>query len=219
MSDEWRPLKPILRGGYLTVNVSRAGKKSARRIHRLVLEAFVGPCPEGHIGCHGDGDPTNNRLENLRWGTHQANADDTLRHGRRKMGSASNAKLVEEDVLEIRRLRSEGVPTGALASRFGVSRGNIEAIVYRRSWRHLPCPRGAVAPSPPVCLGVKMHESEAGSRTSSIPWAIDLYGMDAGPLEPVDRHSDEMVEVPVAVVPDRRGREIDRKATGPWGDR
>jgi hypothetical protein len=137
-TESWHPLKPILRNGYLTVNLARGGKKSARRIHRLVLEAFVGPCPEGHVACHGDGDPTNNRLENLRWGTHQSNADDTLRHGRRKMGSQINAKLVEAEVIEIRRLRAEDVTSRELASRFGVTKENILAIVNRRSWRHLP---------------------------------------------------------------------------------
>lgn len=67
------------------------------------------------------------------------------------MGSKANAELAEEDVIEIRRLSDEGVPTGELASRYGVSRENLLAIVSRRSWRHFPCPRGTVAPSPQTC--------------------------------------------------------------------
>lgn len=137
-SDSWRPLKPIDRGGYATVNLAREGRKSAHRIHRLVLNAFLGPCPEGWVGCHNDGDPSNNRIENLRWDTQQANVDDALRHGTRAMGSRCNAKLVEDDVLEIRRLRADGVPTAELAGRYAVSEENIKAIVARRSWRHLP---------------------------------------------------------------------------------
>lgn len=98
-TETWRPLKPILRGGYLTVNLARAGKKSACRIHRLVLATFVGPCPEGHVACHGDGDRSNNDLANLRWDTPQANADDTLRHGTRARGSRCGAtKLAEDEV-------------------------------------------------------------------------------------------------------------------------
>lgn len=50
-------------------------------VHRLVLTTFVGPCPEGSEACHGDGDPTNNRLDNLRWGTHLENEADKKRHG------------------------------------------------------------------------------------------------------------------------------------------
>lgn len=139
LSEAWHPLKPICRLGYLTVNLSRAGKKSAHRIHRLVLGSFIGPCPEGLVGCHNDGNRSNNALSNLRWDSQKANADDALRHGTRAMGSRCRAsKLGEEDVLEIRRLRAEGVPMGELAVRFGVTYENVLAIVSRRSWKHLP---------------------------------------------------------------------------------
>ena len=139
LTEKWHLLKPIRRQGYCTVNLARAGKKSARRIHRLVLEAFVGPCPPGMVACHGDGNRSNNALSNLRWDTHQSNADDAVLHGTRARGSRCGAtKLAEDDVVEIRRLRAEGVRMGELASRFGISRKNVEAIVCRRSWRHLP---------------------------------------------------------------------------------
>jgi hypothetical protein len=47
----------------------------------LVLEAFVGPCPDGLEACHWDDDPTNNRLSNLRWDTSIANKRDMARNG------------------------------------------------------------------------------------------------------------------------------------------
>jgi hypothetical protein len=138
-TETWRPLKPILRNGYPTVNLAKGGKKTICKIHRLVLECFVGPCPPGLLACHNDGDRANNDQSNLRWDTQKANADDTLRHGTRAMGSRCRAsKLTEDEVVEIRRLRDEGIAMGELASRFGVSSKNIEAIVNRRSWRHLP---------------------------------------------------------------------------------
>lgn len=49
--------------------------------HRLVLEAFVGPCPEGMQACHNDGDRMNTRVGNLRWDTPKANSADRWRHG------------------------------------------------------------------------------------------------------------------------------------------
>jgi HNH endonuclease len=134
----WFPLKPIRRRrGYLYVNLHRNGIKTARSIHHLVLEAFVGPRPPGLICCHNDGDPSNNRLENLRWDTYLSNSEDMLRHGTRLMGSRARAKLSEEQVLEIRRRKGQGVPMRALAAEFGVCLQNIHAIVYRVSWRHL----------------------------------------------------------------------------------
>lgn len=53
----------------------------SRTVHALVLEAFVGPRPEGAEACHGDGDASNNHLDNLRWDTHEANEADKKSHG------------------------------------------------------------------------------------------------------------------------------------------
>lgn len=50
-------------------------------VHRLVLAAFVGPCPEGMEVRHLDGNPANNRLENLKYGTVSENRFDSVRHG------------------------------------------------------------------------------------------------------------------------------------------
>jgi hypothetical protein len=50
-------------------------------VHVLVLEAFVGPRPEGLVACHYNGVSTDNRLENLRWDTLSANSQDDIRNG------------------------------------------------------------------------------------------------------------------------------------------
>lgn len=50
-------------------------------VGRTVLEAFVGPCPDGMECCHSDGDRWNNRLSNLRWDTKSENQLDSVRHG------------------------------------------------------------------------------------------------------------------------------------------
>lgn len=43
------------------------------KVHRLVCEAFHGPCPPGMEVLHDDEDGLNNRPENLRWGTRKEN--------------------------------------------------------------------------------------------------------------------------------------------------
>jgi len=43
------------------------------KVHRLVCEAFNGPAPEGAVCMHLDEDYTNNRPENLKWGTQKEN--------------------------------------------------------------------------------------------------------------------------------------------------
>lgn len=67
--------------GYRTCAISRDGKPRRYMVHRLVLEAFVGPCPEGMETLHRNDSPGDNRLENLRWGTHAENIEDMKRNG------------------------------------------------------------------------------------------------------------------------------------------
>lgn len=59
----------------------RDGRPRRKLVHRLVLEAFESPCPDGMECCHRDGNPRNNVPENLYWGTHLQNMQDRVRHG------------------------------------------------------------------------------------------------------------------------------------------
>lgn len=54
---------------------------SGRLVHVMVLEAFVGPRPDGYHAAHEDGTRDNNRLSNLAWKTPAENAADRRRHG------------------------------------------------------------------------------------------------------------------------------------------
>lgn len=67
-------------GGYLCVNLWSHNKGSMHYVHRLVLDAFRGTQPDAQA-CHNDGNQTNNKLENLRWGTASDNASDRVIHG------------------------------------------------------------------------------------------------------------------------------------------
>lgn len=49
-------------------------------VHKLVLDAFVGPAPAGTECCHHDDNPANNALCNLRWGTRSENMADFRRN-------------------------------------------------------------------------------------------------------------------------------------------
>lgn len=140
LSDEWKQLKPAPnKDGHLVVVLYRDGKPVHRFIHQLVLEAFVGPCPEGSEACHDpDPDPANNHLGNLRWDTQKANAEDCIRHGRRPRGTAhGRAKLTEDDVLAIRRMVREGMVRTSVGRQYGIHVGHVTKIVDGRLWGHL----------------------------------------------------------------------------------
>jgi hypothetical protein len=156
----WRPLKPIRRdGGYYSVNLHRGGKKTARYVHHLVLEAFLGPRPPGMICRHLDGDSSNNCFGNLRWGTYAENEADKFIHGTRVRGSAAaRSKLREEQVVEIRSERLAGVPIRQLAAHHGVSHQTIRAVVSGETWSDL-------LPDEPE--SATAHAGQQGSEDSS----------------------------------------------------
>lgn len=108
-----------------------------RYIHHLVLESFVGPCPEGMECCHEDNNPANNRLSNLRWGTRHSNVADRIKAGKHNRGSRNGqSKLDEDKVRYIRRRVSEGASRRSLAAELGV---RVESIGYacKDGWRHV----------------------------------------------------------------------------------
>lgn len=69
------------RDGYRVVGLSRDGAARSMSVHTLVAGAFLGPCPEGLEVRHLDGDPANNILSNLAYGTRAENMRDKARHG------------------------------------------------------------------------------------------------------------------------------------------
>lgn len=56
--------------------------KRNARVHRLVLAAFVGPCPPGHEALHRNSRLDDNRLANLKWGTPAELGRVTVENGR-----------------------------------------------------------------------------------------------------------------------------------------
>jgi hypothetical protein len=138
-APEWRKLSPS-KVDYYIIKLHR-GDKSYRSasIHLLVLETFMGPCPEGLQGCHNDGDKANNRLRNLRRDTPLANSHDRVQHGTLACGSRQGlAKLTEDDVVLARSLHERGESFESLSRRFGVARRTVSCAVRGLTWKHVP---------------------------------------------------------------------------------
>jgi len=67
--------------GYKRVALYKDNIPLDKLVHRLVLEAFISPCPHSMETYHIDSNKLNNRLENLRWDTSKANSDEAIRRG------------------------------------------------------------------------------------------------------------------------------------------
>ncbi len=141
--DTWRKLVPgDSPRRYYVVSLLMDGKQKLFYVHRLILEAFFGPCPSGMQCCHNDGNRRNNRASNLRWDTPSANALDKFKHGTQastfSQGSRNrNAKLTESDIIEIRSLRLSGLKQYEIAERFNVCRPTITHILRGTYWSHV----------------------------------------------------------------------------------
>ena len=137
-------------GGYLQVCLYHDRKPKYYQVHRIVLLAFVGPCPRDMETRHfPDRDKTNNSLANLQWGTkEQNNGDDKAAQGASNLGkrynqgvSSGRAKLSDATVVEIRERFATGkVSQVQLATEYGMGSSMISAIVRGRYWGHIGGP-------------------------------------------------------------------------------
>lgn len=111
------------------------GKRKCVRVHQAVLLAFVGPCPPGQEARHLDGSRTNNRLDNLKWGTPKENSDDKREHGTMVTGEQTvTAKLQASDVVAIRALLRRGYGLDFIGSMFDISKRMVARIRDGLSW-------------------------------------------------------------------------------------
>lgn len=125
--------------GRLQVYLCKNNKKIVKQIHRLVLETFVGACPDGMECCHNDDDYTNNSLENLRWDTHENNIKDKIRNCKTTIGEKDGmSKLKVSDVIKIKNILDEKLfSQNEIANLFNVGISTISRIKLNKSWRNI----------------------------------------------------------------------------------
>lgn len=122
------------RTGHRKLTLSKDGIHTTALVHHLVLDAFVGKRPDGCECAHNNGNPADNRIDNLRWDSHLNNIRDKAKHGTHKSHpGASHPMCVcsEEQVLSI--LNASESQT-ELAHKFGISQPAVSDIKTGRSW-------------------------------------------------------------------------------------
>ena len=129
--------------GYPTVQLSKDGVTHCRTVHSLVLETFVGPCPEGMEARHfPDRTKTNNRIWNLSYCTPRRNQRDRRFHktDRYLFGEdCPPSKLTNKKVRKIRRelVHSKKGDMSKIADREKVSLATISNIKHNKNWRKI----------------------------------------------------------------------------------
>ena len=125
--------------GYYAVALCNGGKSGkTRTVHSIVAEAFLGERLDGHETMHINGIRTDNRVENLRYGTNVENQHDRRKHGTHNFGENNpSAKLKSDQVVEIIERLKNGQMLKHIAEDFGVSSTTIRDIEKGRTWRKL----------------------------------------------------------------------------------
>ncbi len=131
-------LKPIFsKDGHCYVFLYKNGKQHKSWIHRIILSSFVCKCPIGCEGRHLDGNPSNNKVSNLAWGTRLENIKDKQKHGTQSRGEFHGAaKLTEIDVLEIKQ-KIGHITIRELGRQYGVSHTAIRRAALGIKWSYL----------------------------------------------------------------------------------
>lgn len=133
------------KNGYHCILLQRTPAKPKHvKVHRLVVQAFIGPIPEGMQVNHCNGIKADNKDSNLEIITPSGNAYHAFRVLGRKMHrirakgeNHGNATLKENDVRLIRKLYANGITQVVLAKRFHTKQNNISRIVRLEAWKHV----------------------------------------------------------------------------------
>lgn len=125
-----------IRAGYMVINLKRDGKWKTHSVHRLVTDAFLGPCPEGMERNHIDGNRANNRLDNLEFVTPSENILGAVRRGHRGE-NRWNAVLTDDLVRTIRQMRGEGKTVSAICRELNLNQSAVAHVAAGRSWKHV----------------------------------------------------------------------------------
>ena len=127
----------LLDKGYKSIKLGKGPLAGPTGVHRIVLETFAGPKPENLQCRHLDGNPGNNKMDNLVWGTAKENSQDRIRHGTQARGEDNgNAKLQDADISEIHQLYTSGLTFDEIGGRYGVSGEAVRFVITGQTFKH-----------------------------------------------------------------------------------
>lgn len=123
--------------GFKFNDPSRACRRRTVYIHRLVAEAFIGPCPEGCEVNHKDANSKNNAVTNLEYVTHKRNVEHACDLGLHPKGERNGQSVLTEEQAKFAIENRGKIAHRKIAAMFGVSSGAIYSAQRGFSWRYL----------------------------------------------------------------------------------
>jgi len=128
--DCWLWTGSLNTNGYGIVWFRPNGVKTGYLAHRLVWELINGPIPEGLKVLHRCDNPPCVRIEHLSLGTQSDNIADRHAKGRTARGETHcRAKLLDQDVSDIRALSARGVSRRAILEEYKISQPYLSRLL------------------------------------------------------------------------------------------
>jgi len=134
--------------GYSLIVLRTSDGRSTELVHRLVLLAFIGPCPPNMEARHLDGVRDNCCLDNLEWSTHVDNCADKRRHGTSQTGERHGSRtkpwrtpkgeahgMHKLSASQVSQIRNSSSKTREIASSFGIHPSTVLRIRSGRLWQ------------------------------------------------------------------------------------
>lgn len=137
----WPWMKSCSVYGYGRIGISFNGTDKIYHVTRIIFEIWHAKQLSNDLSiCHHCDNPPCCNPTHLFHGTDYDNMHDCIKKGRniKAIGvDASQTKLSEDDVKTIRLLKKDGLTSRDLGTMFGVSHTNINAILHRKTWKHI----------------------------------------------------------------------------------
>lgn len=136
----FKQITPWEDGKYLSCRLrDKFGNLKKQGVHRWVLLTYVSKPDDAEYACHKNGNPHDNRLDNLYWGTPKQNSEDMVRHGHASLGIKNgNAKMTDEKVEDLKKKYYEkrAVLT-ELAKEYDLDVSTVQDITSGKTWKHV----------------------------------------------------------------------------------
>ena len=144
-----KPLKSYFHKGYMRNQLHNGTFRKNIKLHRLVAETYI-PNPDNlPVVMHLNDDPTDNRVENLKWGTQKQNVNDAIDKGRLKVKGKDNPmygvhnygfksahhKLNNRKVRRLYRMYTFGYSRKYIANRLHVCKVTVSNFLKRKHYK------------------------------------------------------------------------------------
>lgn len=128
----------INKEGYHKVSLSKNNKIEVYRVSRLVLICFDRKPKINEEACHfPDHNKSNNRIDNLKWGTPKENSLHRIKHGTMLYGEKAPMVKLDNNKVKIIRNLSKTKSTKDICSIFNVHKTTIQRIINNKTWKNI----------------------------------------------------------------------------------